>query len=105
MVELLLKETLNDLLLNYSFPLYTEIQYALNNVKTLIANTLNSVKPKVWAYGTETSEVSKTIKTIITLEPNNRTGIWLADVLGSTGKTVFSNHKLKMTKLMAYILE
>lgn len=35
----------NDLLLNSSFPLYTEIQYALNNVEALTANTLNNVKP------------------------------------------------------------
>ena len=29
--------------------------YALNNVEGLTANTLNSVKPEVWAFGTETS--------------------------------------------------
>ena len=41
------EETFNDLLLNCSFPLYTEIIYALNNVEGLTANTLNSVKPEV----------------------------------------------------------
>ena len=189
------EETFNDLLLNCSFPLYTEIIYALNNVEGLTANTLNSVKPEVWAFGTETSiktriphyqiylefgklirnssvyqslnellsnrvhivtqkvytsqyknyclkdssnfnfnssyywnvklsnvdfkesEKStptlidlryklkmiknnlmtgqKLLKTIITSEPDDRTGIWLADVLGGTGKTVFFQSQIE----------
>ena len=31
----------------------------------------------------------KLLKTIITSEPDDRTGIWLADVIGGTGKTAF----------------
>lgn len=182
----------NDLLLNYSFPLHTEIQYALENLKGLTANTLKSVKPKVWAFGTETSVNTKIphyqiylefdklirnssvyqalnellenrvdivtkkvynsqykeyclkdssnlnfhskyywniklssedlkkvkinlvslrpnlkmiqnnlmmgqelLKKIITSEPDDRTGIWLTDVLGSTGKTVFFQSQIE----------
>lgn len=40
------------LLLSCSFPLYTEIQYPLENVEGLTANTSKIVKPKVWAFGT-----------------------------------------------------
>ena len=52
-------ERFTDLLLSYSFPLYTEIQYATENLEGLTANTLKSVKPKVWAFGTETSVDTK----------------------------------------------
>ena len=47
------------LLLSCSFPLHTEIQYALENLEGLTANTLKSVKAKVWAFGTETSVNTK----------------------------------------------
>ena len=43
-----------SLLLSCSFPFYTEIQYALENLKGLTANTLKSVKVEVWVFGTET---------------------------------------------------
>ena len=33
------ENTFNDLLLNSSFPLYTEIKYALNNVEALTASS------------------------------------------------------------------
>lgn len=48
-----------DNLLSCSFPLYTKIKYALENLKGLTANTSKSVKPKVWAFGTETSVHTK----------------------------------------------
>lgn len=48
-----------SLLLDCSFPLHTEIQYALENLQGLTANTSKSVKPKVWAFGTETSVDTK----------------------------------------------
>ena len=180
------------LLLSCSFPLYTEIQYALENLEGLTANTLKSVKAKVWSFGTETSvdtkiphyqiylefdklvrnssvykaldelldnrvhivtkkvynskykdyclkdssnldfnskyywnvklsseNLKKTgislvslrpnlkmiqtnlmtgqelLKKIIISEPDDRTGIWLADVLGSTGKTVFFQSQIE----------
>lgn len=35
------------------------------------------------------------LKKIITSEPDDRTGIWLADVLGSTGKTVFFQSQIE----------
>ena len=47
------------MLLNASIPLHTEIQYALENLEGLTSNTLKSVKPKVWAFGTETSVNTK----------------------------------------------
>ena len=181
-----------SLLLSCSFPLYTEIQYALENLEGLTANTLKSVKTKVWAFGTETSVNTKIphyqiylefdklvrnssiyqaldrlldnrvhivtkkvynsqykeyclknssnlnfdsnyywnvklssenlrktgvslvslrpnlkmiqtnlmtgqelLKKIITSEPDDRTGIWLADVLGNTGKTVFFQSQIE----------
>ena len=37
----------------------------------------------------------KLLKTIITSEPDDRTGIWLADVLGGTGKTVFFQSQIE----------
>lgn len=37
----------------------------------------------------------KLLKTIITSEPNDRTEIWLADVLGGTGKTVFFQSQIE----------
>ena len=52
-------ETFTILLLSCSFPLHTEIQYALENLEGLTSNTLKSVKPKVWAFGTETSVNTK----------------------------------------------
>ena len=185
-------EMFTKLLLNSSFPLYTEIQYALENLEGLTANTSKSVKPKVWAFGTETSvdtkiphyqiylefdklirnssvyqaldgllagrvhivtkkvynsqykhyclkdssnfnfdskyywnvklsseNLKKTnislvslrpdlkmiqrnlmtgqelLKKIISSEPDDRTGIWLADVLGGTGKTVFFQSQIE----------
>ena len=48
-----------NLLLGCSFPLYTEIRYALENLEGLTANTSKSVKAKVWAFGTETSVDTK----------------------------------------------
>ena len=48
-------EEFTNLLLNCSFPLYTEIKYTLENLEGLTANTSKIVKPKVWAFGTETS--------------------------------------------------
>ena len=48
-----------SLLLGCSFPLHTEIQYVLKNLEGLTANTSKSVKPKVWAFGTETSVDTK----------------------------------------------
>lgn len=48
-----------SLLLSCSFPLYTEIQYALENLEGLTANTSKSVKAKVWSFGTETSVDTK----------------------------------------------
>lgn len=181
-----------NLLLDCSFPLYTEIKYALENLEGLTANTSKSVKPKVWAFGTETSVDTKIphyqiylefeklirnssvyqalnellenrvhivtkkvynsqykdyclkyssnfnfnskyywniklssedwkevkisllslrpnlkmiktnlmtgqelLKKIITSEPDDRTGIWLADVLGGTGKTVFFQSQIE----------
>lgn len=189
-------EMFTELLLNSSFTLYTEIQYALENLEGLTANTSNSVKPKVWAFGTETSVDTKIphyqiylefdrlirnssiykaldellagrvhivtkkvynsqykdyclkdssnfnfnskyywnvklssdnlkavkfnlvslrpslkmiqtnlmtgqelLKTIITSDPDDRTGIWLADVLGSTGKTVFFQSQIEDPKI------
>ena len=185
-------ERFTNLLLSCSFPLYTEIQYALENLEGLTANTLKRVKAKVWAFGTETSVDTKIphyqiylefdklirnssvyealdkllanrahivtkkvfnsqyknyclkdssnfnfdskyywnkklssenlkkinislvslrpnlkmvqtnlmtgqelLKKIITSEPDDRTGIWLADVLGSTGKTVFFQSQIE----------
>ena len=41
-------EIFTNLLLSCSFPLYTEIQYALENLEGLTANTSKSVKPKVY---------------------------------------------------------
>ena len=181
-----------NLLLGCSFPLYTEIRYALENLEGLTANTSKSVKAKVWAFGTETSVDTKIphyqiylefdklvrnssvyqaldvllanrahivtkkvyncqyknyclknssnfnfdskyywntklssdnlkevkpnllslrpnlkmvqknlmtgqelLKKIITSEPDDRTGIWLADVLGNTGKTVFFQSQIE----------
>ena len=181
-----------SLLLGCSFPLHTEIQYALENLEGLTANTSKSVKPKVWAFGSETSVDTKIphyqiylefdklirnssvyqalnellanrahivtkkvynsqykeyclknssnlnfdskyywnvklssenlkqakpslvslrpnlkmiqtnlmtgqelLKKIITSEPDDRTGIWLADVLGGTGKTVFFQSQIE----------
>ena len=53
-------ETFTNLLLSCSFPLHTEIQYALFNVLEVNpSNTLKSVKPKVWAFGTENSVNTK----------------------------------------------
>jgi len=40
-------EMFTSLLLGCSFPLYLEIQYALENLEGLTANTLKSVKAKV----------------------------------------------------------
>lgn len=40
-------EMFTNLLLTSSFPLYTEIQYALKNLEGLTANTFKIVKPKV----------------------------------------------------------
>lgn len=37
----------------------------------------------------------KLLKTIITSEPDDRTGIWLADVLGGTGKNVFFQSQIE----------
>jgi len=185
-------EMFTKLLLSVSFPLHTEIQYALENLEGLTANTSKSVKPKVWAFGTETSVNTKIphyqiylefdklirnssvyqvlnelldsrahivtkkvynsqykdyclknssnfnfdskyywniklssdnlkeakqslvslrpnlkmiqtnlmtgqelLKKIITSEPDDRTGIWLADVLGGTGKTVFFQSQIE----------
>jgi len=45
----------NNLLLSVWFPLHTEIKYALENLEALTANTSKIVKPKVWAFGSETS--------------------------------------------------
>jgi hypothetical protein len=181
-----------SLLLGCLFPLYTEIQYALENLEGLTANISKSVKAKVWAFGTETSVNTKIphyqiylefdklvrnssvyqalnellanrvhivtkkvyssqyndyclkhtsnfnfnskyywnlklssenlkeaisslvslrpnlkmiqtnlmtgqelLKKIITSEPDDRTGIWLADVLGGTGKTVFFQSQIE----------
>ena len=39
--------------------MYTEIRYALENWEALTVNTSKSVKPKVWAFGTETSVSTK----------------------------------------------
>ena len=52
-------EMFTSLLLSCSFPLHTEIQHALENLEGLTANTSRSVKPKVWAFGTETSVDTK----------------------------------------------
>ena len=52
-------ERFTNLLLSCSFPLHTEIQYALEELEGLTANTSRSVKPKVWAFGTETSVDTK----------------------------------------------
>jgi len=35
------------------------------------------------------------LKKIITSEPDDRTGIWLADVFGGTGKTVFFQSQIE----------
>ena len=185
-------EIFTSLLLGCSFPLHTEIQYALEKLEGLAANTSRSVKPKVWAFGTETSVDTKIphyqiylefeklirnssvyqsldallanrvhivtkkvynsqykdyclkdssnlnfdskyywniklsskdlkkvkfslvslrpnlkmiqtnlmtgqelLKKIITSEPDDRTGIWLADVIGNTGKTVFFQSQIE----------
>lgn len=176
--------------------MHTEIQYALENLEGLTANTSKSVKPKVWAFGTETSVDTKIfhyqiylefdklissssiyqsldallanhvsivtkkvynsqyknyclkissnlnfdskyywniklssdnlketrislvslrpnlkiiqtnlmtdqelLKKIIISEPDDRTGIWLADVLGNTGKTVFFQSQIEDPKI------
>ena len=39
--------------------MHTEIQYALEKLEGLTANTSRSVKPKIWAFGTETSVDTK----------------------------------------------
>ena len=52
-------ESFTNLLLSCSFPLHTEIQYALENLEGLTANTSKSVKAKVWSFGTETSMDTK----------------------------------------------
>ena len=52
-------EIFTKLLLDCSFPLFTEIQYVLENLEGLAANTSRSVKAKVWAFGTETSVDTK----------------------------------------------
>lgn len=49
----------NYLLLSSSFPLYTEIQYAIENIEALTTSTLKIIKPKVWAFGRETSSDTK----------------------------------------------
>lgn len=48
-------ERFTNLLLSWSFPLHTEIEYALENLEGLTANRSKSVKSKVWAFGSETS--------------------------------------------------
>ena len=52
-------EKFTELLMSVSFPLHTEIQYALENLEGLTANTSKSVKAKVWAFGSETSVDTK----------------------------------------------
>lgn len=61
-------EIFSDLLLNSSFPLYTEIQYSLENLEALTANTSKSFKPKMWAFATETSVATKILHHQIYLE-------------------------------------
>ena len=52
-------ERFTNLVLSCSFPLHTEIQYVLENLEGLTANTSKNVKAKVWAFGTETSVDTK----------------------------------------------
>ena len=64
-------EMFTTLLLGCSFPLHTEIQYALKNLEGLTANTSKSVKVKVWSFGTETSVDTKIPHYQIYLELNS----------------------------------
>ena len=71
------------------------------NIK-LSSDTLKEVKPNLLSLRPNLKMIQKNLMTgqellkkIITSEPDDRTGIWLADVLGNTGKTVFFQSQIE----------
>lgn len=51
--------------------------------------SLVSLKPNLKMIKNNLMTGQQFLKKRITSEPDDRTGIWLADVLGGTGKTIF----------------
>ena len=73
---------------------YWNVKLSSENKKK-IGISLVSLRPNLKMIQTNLMTGQELLKKIIISEPDDRTGIWLADVLGSTGKTMFFQSQIE----------
>lgn len=74
-----------------------------DNLKETRINLL-SLRPNLKMIRTNLMTGQEFLRKLITSKPNYRTGIWLADVLGSTGKTVFFQSQIEDAEINGFYL-
>ena len=74
--------------LNFNSKYYWNVKLFSENLKKAKIS-LVSLRPNLKMIQKNLMTGQELLKKIIPSEPDDRTSIWLADVLGSTGKTVF----------------
>ena len=79
---------------NFDSKYYWNIKLLSENLKETKINLL-SLRPNLKMIKTNLMISQELLRKIITSEPDDRTSIWLADILGSTGKTVFFQSQIE----------
>ena len=80
--------------LDFNSKYYWNVKLSSENLKKT-GISLVSLRPNLKMIQTNLMTGQELLKKIIISEPDDRTGIWLADVLGSTGKTVFFQSQIE----------
>ena len=73
---------------NFEDPIYVNLKLSSRAVEDQV-NKLIELRPKLMDIKDNYFRGQELLKTIALGEPDDRTGIWLADVIGGTGKTAF----------------
>lgn len=79
---------------NFDSKYYWNIKLSSEDLKK-INISLVSLRPNLKMIQRNLMTGQELLKKIISSEPDDRTGIWLADVLGGTGKTVFFQSQIE----------
>lgn len=98
--EYYLKDSSN---FNFDSKYYWKIKLSSDNLKKTNIN-LVSLRPNLKMIQTNLMTGQQLLKKIITSEPDDRTGIWLTDVLSGTGKTVFFQSQIESPKINSLYL-
>ena len=83
---------------------YWNVKLSSENLKE-VKFSLMSLRPNLKMIQTNLMTGQELIKKIIISKPDDWTGIWLTDVLGGTGKTVFFQSQIESPEINGLYLQ